>query len=158
MTKSDRIKLLVSLLFTVGVGSLGGVFTVAEIPTWYASLNKPSFNPPNAIFAPMWTTIYILMGISFYLIWKLPASQEKTKGIILFFIQFTLNFFWSFIFFNQHQIDAAMIEILIMWLFILLTIIQFRKMSKLAAWLLVPYILWVSFASLLNLNIWMLNY
>jgi benzodiazapine receptor len=157
MAKSDIIRLLASLLFTVGLGSLGGLFTASEIETWYAGLNKPSFNPPSYVFAPVWTVLYILMGISFYLIWKQPVSQVRTAAVLFFLVQFVLNFFWSFIFFNQHMIAGALIEMLFMWLFIAFTINEFRKMSKVAAWLLVPYILWVSFAAVLNFYIWRLN-
>lgn len=150
-------KLILSLISTVGLGSLGGIFTIAEIPTWYAGLNKPSFNPPNWIFGPMWTTLYVLMGISFYLIWKSPVSLSRNKAMRIFVIQFILNFCWSIIFFSLHEIGWAFVEILAMWVFILLTIIQFRKISTLAAALLIPYLLWVSFASILNGSIWQLN-
>ncbi len=157
MEKSNLIKLFVSIVFTLGIGSLGAVFTTSEIPTWYATLQKPSFNPPNYLFGPVWTVLYILMGISLYLIWKQPASTIKTTAITLFMIQFTLNFFWSIIFFNQHQIGWALVEIIAMWLFILLTIFWFAKLDKTAAWLLVPYISWVSFATILNYSLWRLN-
>jgi benzodiazapine receptor len=157
MKKSNTQKLVISIVATVGLGSLGGIFTIAEIPNWYAGLNKPSFNPPNWIFGPMWTTLYVLMGISFYLIWKLPVSTTRTKAIRLFIIQFVLNFCWSIIFFSMHQIGWALLEIIAMWVFILLTIVQFRKLSILAAVLLIPYLLWVSFACILNGSIWQLN-
>jgi benzodiazapine receptor len=157
MKISNTQKLVISIVATVGLGSLGGIFTIAEIPNWYAGLNKPSFNPPNWIFGPMWTTLYVLMGISFYLIWKLPVSTTRTKAIRLFIIQFVLNFCWSIIFFSMHQIGWALLEIIAMWVFILLTIVQFRKLSILAAVLLIPYLLWVSFACILNGSIWQLN-
>lgn len=157
MEKSNLLKLLVSIVFTLGIGSLGAIFTTNEIPTWFASLNKPPFNPPNYLFGPVWTVLYILMGISLYLIWKQPASAIKQTAITLFLAQFTLNFFWSIIFFNQHQIGWALIEIIAMWLLILLTIFWFAKLNKAAAWLLVPYISWVSFATLLNYSFWRLN-
>ncbi len=157
MKITNTQKLILSIIATVGLGSLGGIFTIAEIPTWYAGLNKPSFNPPNWIFGPMWTTLYVLMGISFYLIWKLPISASRTQAIRIFIFQFILNFCWSIIFFSMHQIGWAFVEIIAMWVFILLTIIQFRKLSTLAAALLIPYLLWVSFASILNGSIWQLN-
>lgn len=157
MKITNTQKLILSLISIVGLGSLGGIFTIAEIPTWYAGLNKPSFNPPNWIFGPMWTTLYVLMGISFYLIWRLPVSVIRKKAIRVFVIQFALNFCWSIIFFSLHEIGWAFIEIIAMWVFILLTIIQFRKLSTLAAILLIPYLLWVSFASILNGSIWQLN-
>jgi tryptophan-rich sensory protein len=157
MKISNTQKLVISIVATVGLGSLGGIFTIAEIPNWYAGLNKPSFNPPNWIFGPMWTTLYFLMGISFYLIWKLPVSTTRTQAIRIFIIQFILNFCWSIIFFSMHQIGWALAEIIAMWVFIILTIVQFRKLSILAAVLLIPYLLWVSFASILNGSIWQLN-
>jgi translocator protein len=157
MEKSNILKLVVSIVLTLGIGSLGAIFTTSEIPTWYAGLQKPSFNPPKYLFGPVWSLLYLLMGISFYLIWKQPASSIKSIAITLFIIQFVLNFCWSIIFFKYHQIGWALVEIITMWVFILLTIIWFAKLHKSAAWLLVPYISWVSFATLLNFALWRLN-
>jgi tryptophan-rich sensory protein len=157
MEKSNIVKLVAALVFTLGFGSLGAVFTAPEINSWYVTLIKPSFNPPNWIFGPVWTTLYLLMGISFYLVWKQPTSPARTAGVLFFLIQFVLNFFWSFIFFRQHAIGIAFIEIVFMWLFIVFTINEFRKLHQWAAWLLLPYLLWVSFASVLNYSIWKLN-
>jgi tryptophan-rich sensory protein len=151
------VKLVVSVLFTVGIGSLGGLFTMSEIQGWYAGLQKPSFNPPNWLFGPVWSMLYLLMGISFYLIWKQPVSTVRNVGLILFVIQFILNFFWSILFFNQHMIAAALLEMVFMWIFILLTMIWFAKLSRTAAWLLLPYLCWVSFATVLTAAIWKLN-
>lgn len=151
-------KLAASVLFTVGIGSLGGIFTISEIPGWYAGLQKPSFNPPNWVFGPVWSTLYLLMGISLYLVWKKPRSVMRNVALLLFMIQFLLNFFWSILFFNQHLIGAALLEIVLMWLFILLTIVWFARLSKKAAWLLVPYLCWVSFATVLTAAIWKLNH
>lgn len=148
---------MISIMITVGLGSLGGIFTVGEIPNWYAGLNKPFFNPPNWLFGPVWTLLYILMGISLYLIWKLSSSEERTRAIWLFSIQFVLNFFWSIIFFKYHLLGWAFVEIMAMWVFILLTILQFKQLSSWAAYLLLPYLLWVSFATILNASIWWLN-
>lgn len=157
MAKSNILKLVIALLITIGLGSLGGLFTYPEIKTWYATLQKPSFQPPNWLFGPVWTLLYTLMGIGVYLVWKLPATARRNKALAVFMIQFILNFCWSIIFFNQHQTGWAFIEIIVMWVCILLTIIQFSKLSYPAAWLLVPYILWVSFATVLNGAIWKLN-
>ncbi|HEY1020075.1 MAG TPA: TspO/MBR family protein [Sediminibacterium sp.] len=157
MANFNWVKLVLSVLFTVGIGSLGGIFTISEIPGWYAGLQKPSFNPPNWLFGPVWSMLYLLMGISFYLIWKQPVSTVRNVGLTLFVIQFILNFFWSIIFFNQHLIAAAFLEMVFMWIFILLTIIWFAKLSPTAAWLLVPYLCWVSFATVLTAAIWKLN-
>ncbi len=157
MEKSNVLKLIVSIVLILGIGSLGAVFTTSEIPTWYAGLQKPSFNPPNYLFGPVWSVLYLLMGISFYLIWEQPAASIKSTAITLFIIQFALNFCWSIIFFKYHQLGWALVEIIAMWLFILLTIVWFAKLNKTAAWLLVPYISWVSFATLLNFALWRLN-
>lgn len=157
MGSSNITKLVISLLLTVGMGSLGGIFTISEIPNWYAGLQKPSFNPPNWLFGPVWTMLYILMGISVYLVWKQTVSVERNTALTLFVVQFVLNFFWSIIFFKQHQIGWALVEIIVMWFFIFLTIIWFGKISSTASWLMVPYISWVSFASILNAAIWKLN-
>jgi len=155
---NNTVKLIISILIPVAVGAISGFFTTAEIPGWYQTINKPTWNPPSWIFGPVWTTLYLLMGIALYLVWKSEAVQSvKKMAIILFAVQLLLNFFWSFIFFNQHQIGLALAEIITMWFFILLTIFAFAPINKLAAWLLVPYISWVSFATILNYTIWKLN-
>ena len=157
MGKSNIFKLVICLVLTIGLGGAGGFFTVKEIASWYVTLHKPNFNPPNYLFGPAWSVLYVLMGISLYIIWKQPPSAQRKQAITIFLIQFTLNIIWSFIFFNQHQILWALADIIAMWLLILLTIFSFAKLNKTAAWLLVPYISWVSFATLLNAAIWMLN-
>jgi tryptophan-rich sensory protein len=154
---SNKAKFLIAVLGTIGVGSLGGLFTIAEIPTWYAGLNKPSFNPPNNVFGPVWTLLYALMGISLFLIWKLPASAERNRSLKIFGVQFALNFCWSLIFFRFHLIGVALVEIMLMWGCILFTILFFWKQSRTAALLLVPYIFWVSFATILTAAIYRLN-
>ena len=155
---NNTVKLIISILIPVAVGAISGFFTTAEIPGWYQTINKPTWNPLSWIFGPVWTTLYLLMGIALYLVWKSEAVQSvKKMAIILFAVQLLLNFFWSFIFFNQHQIGLALAEIITMWFFILLTIFAFAPINKLAAWLLVPYISWVSFATILNYTIWKLN-
>ncbi len=155
---SNTVKLIIAIAIPLIIGLSGGAFTAAEIPNWYAKLNKPTWQPPNWLFGPVWTTLYVLMGIALYLVWKSDAMLSlKQTAFILFAIQLTLNFFWSIIFFNQHQIGWAMAEIIVMWILILLTIFSFSKINNTAAWLLVPYISWVSFASLLNYTIWKLN-
>ena len=116
--------------------------------TWFTTVNKPSFNPPNWLFAPVWTALYIMMGIAFYLIWKSKAGlKTKSIAIVLYSWQLTFNFLWSFIFFFAHQPGWALVDIIVLWLLILLTIIWFGKISPAAAWLLVPYICWVSFCN-----------
>lgn len=152
------MKLFISIFIPLLVGAVAGYFTSSGVDGWYVLANKPSFNPPNWIFAPVWTTLYILMGIALFLVWRADAPKAiKQTAIILFAAQLTLNFFWSFIFFSLQQTGWAFVVIILMWLMILLTIIWFGKISSTAAWLLVPYICWVSFASVLNYSIWHLN-
>jgi benzodiazapine receptor len=153
-----KLKFFISVVIPLLVGGLGGFFTSSGVNGWYALANKPSFNPPNWIFAPVWTLLYLLMGIALYLVWKSEANKGlKRQAIGLFAIQLVLNFFWSIIFFYAHQPGWAFVEIIALWAMILLTILWFGKISPAAAWLLVPYISWVSFASLLNFAIWILN-
>ncbi|MBI2405804.1 tryptophan-rich sensory protein [Candidatus Microgenomates bacterium] len=149
-------QLLLSIGVCLGAGFIGSFFTVSAIPTWYATLNKPIFSPPNWVFAPVWTTLYILMGISLYFVW-VSKSKIKQKVLTLFFIQLGLNALWSILFFGLKNPTLAFIEIVALWITIFLTIKYFYPISKLAAYLLVPYILWVSFASVLNVAIVLLN-
>jgi len=150
-------KLILALVITLSVGGIAGFATANAIGGWYATLIKPSFNPPNGIFAPVWTLLYIMMGIALYLIWKQPASKERNIALLFFAIQLFLNFWWSILFFNYHELGWAFVEIIAMWVFIIITIFSFAPLSKTAAWLLVPYVSWVSFASILNYAIWRLN-
>ena len=152
------MKLFISILVPFLVGAVAGLFTSSGVNGWYAVANKPWFNPPNWIFAPVWTLLYIMMGIAFFLVWKASADKNvKQTAMIMFSIQLILNFFWSFIFFKLQQPGWAFAEIILMWVMILLTILWFGKISAMAAWLLVPYICWVSFATVLNYSIWKLN-
>ncbi len=153
------MKLIISILIPLLIGGTASFFTASSVNGWYAVANKPWFNPPNYIFAPVWTVLYIMMGIALYFVWQAKAipSNIKQTAIILFVVQLTLNFFWSLIFFKLQQPGWAFAEIIVMWLAILLTILWFGKISSAAAWLLVPYICWVSFATVLNYHIWQLN-
>ncbi len=154
----NKLKLTVSILIPLVIGAVAGYFTTDGVQGWYAVANKPWFNPPNWIFAPMWTALYILMGIAFYIVWNtVISSEEKRPAIIFYILQLVFNFFWSYIFFSQKQTGWAFAEILLMWLAILLTIFAFGRINKTAAWLMVPYICWVSFAAVLNYYIWQLN-
>src|SRR6187399_1822983 len=138
---SNTLKLIIAITIPLLIGFSGSFFTISEIDSWYQTIQKPSWNPPNWIFGPVWTTLYILMGIAFFVVWKSQERKEiKRTAIFLFLLQLVLNFFWSIIFFDQHQIAFA-----------------FARISKRAAWLLIPYISWVSFATILNLTIWQLN-
>lgn len=153
---NNSTKLVIAIAIPLLVGWIGGSVTASEIPTWYAHLNKPSWNPPSWLFAPVWTALYILMGIALYLVWK-PATPFKATAIVLFSIQMLLNFSWSYIFFAKHHAGWAFVDIMALWIAILLTIIAFGRISKTAAWLLLPYIFWVTFASVLNYTIWQMN-
>jgi len=135
-------------------GIIGGLFTTTTPGSWYANIIKPSFNPPNWIFAPVWTTLYILMGISLYLAVK---HKVGAKPIIIFGIQLVLNTLWTIIFFGLQNTLAALLEIILLWIFILWTIKLFYKKSKAAAYLLLPYIIWVTFATVLTIAIYVLN-
>jgi translocator protein len=151
------IKYFISLLICLGVGFAGSYFTISEIPTWYASLNKPFFNPPNWVFGPVWTTLYILMGISIVLVLEKSPKAKKNYFLTIFGIQLLLNFLWSVVFFGAHQPLLAFVIIVALWVNILALIVLFYKYSHPSAYMLVPYLLWVSFASILNLAIIILN-
>jgi benzodiazapine receptor len=155
--KNKLFILLSSILICEGVGFLGSVFTFSSIPTWYASLNKPTFNPPNWIFAPVWTTLYFLIGLSLLLILQKKLKKQGNFLVTLFSVQLFLNFLWSVIFFGLHLPVLALVEIAFLWILIVLLIVDFWKFSKPAALLLIPYLCWVSFASILNLYIVLLN-
>lgn len=152
------LKFIISILISEGVGFISTPFTISAIPTWYATLNKPFFSPPNWIFAPVWTALYFLMGMAAYLIWEKGFKNKKVKEALKFFlIQLALNFVWSLFFFGLHAPLLAFIEIVILWLAILATIKKFHPLSPSAAYLLIPYLLWVSFATILNCAIVVLN-
>ena len=146
--------LLVFVLLSLLVGGSATFFTEPSIPTWYAALAKPDFSPPNWLFAPVWTTLYVLMGVAASRVWKLTGFG---KEIGFWAAQLVLNFCWSTIFFYLHQIGAALIEMGVLWLAILVTLILFWRRDRVAGLLLVPYLAWVSFAFCLNLAIWRLN-
>ena len=150
-------KFLVSLLLPLGIGSIAGLFTAKAIPGWYALLNKPSFNPPNWVFGPVWTILYIILGISLFLIWKLESGKERNQAILIFFMQLLLNFGWSFFFFYFKMIGVALIEIIVLALSIVVMIYRFYKLKPLAAFINIPYLLWVTFASVLNAAYFFLN-
>jgi len=152
------IKLAASVLVCLAVGYIGSLATTPSIPTWYANLAKPAFNPPNAVFGPVWTLLFILMGISAYVVWAKGLAHRGVKtGLVLFIVQLALNLLWSVIFFALHQPLWAFCEIVLLWVAILLTIISFIRVSRFAGWLMIPYILWVSFASVLNFSVYLLN-
>jgi tryptophan-rich sensory protein len=150
------LKFLLCLLFPLLTGVISGVATVGEVMGWYSMLDKPSFNPPPSVFGPVWTVLYLLMGVSLYLIVTSPQSG-KGSAITLFCIQLALNFGWSFIFFKLHMIGLALMDIILLWLCILLMVTWFYRIRKSAGLLQIFYLLWVSFATVLNASILYLN-
>ncbi len=150
------LQFIASIAICQMAGIIGAIFTISAIPTWYSTINKPSFNPPSWVFGPVWTILYTMMGIALFLIWT-NKNGKKREAIHLFFVQLLLNAIWSPIFFGLHSLLIALIVIILLWIGILLTMISFSRISKTAAWLLAPYFLWVSFATLLNAAIWQLN-
>jgi tryptophan-rich sensory protein len=151
-------KLIVSLLITFAAAAIGSLATFNSIPTWYQTLNPTAITPPNWVFGPAWTLLYILMAIALFLVWCEGWDKQAVRqGFVLFINQLILNAMWSIIFFAQHQIFFAFIEIIILWATILLTIIWFSKASKIAAWLMAPYLAWVTFAGILNFLVYLAN-
>lgn len=157
MVKTKLFKLLLSILLPIGLGSIAGIFTAEAVPEWYVSLNRPSFNPPNWLFGPVWTALYLLLGISFFLIWKQPANKERNVAIFVFLFQLLLNFGWSFIFFYYNLIGLALIEIVVLWINIVIMLVLFYKIKPLAAYMNIAYLLWVTFATILNTSYYILN-
>lgn len=157
MQKIARIVLVVTTCLVIGY--LSGTVTRESITTWYPTLVKPIFNPPNWIFAPVWTLLYAMMGVAGGIIWNhLETNKEQVKKAFTFFIiQLALNALWSYLFFGLHNPLLALLEIIILWLMIFETYVQFKSINKLAGWLLIPYLAWVSFATILNASIWWLN-
>jgi len=152
------LKLIGSIIVCQVAGIIGALFTSPAIKGWYSNLNKPSFNPPNWIFGPVWTALYLLMGISLFLVWKKYNGDSNIKiALTIFFFQLVLNTLWSIMFFGLRNPMAGFIVIVVLWIAILLTIISFYKYSITASMLLIPYILWVSFATVLNYYLWKLN-
>lgn len=154
----DVLKLVLSLVICQIAGLVGSIFTMPAIPIWYDTLDKPFFTPPNWIFAPVWSLLFTIIGISAFLIWRTGSKEKNVRNALgIFIIQLLLNILWSFLFFGLRSPLAGFIEIIVLWFAILLTIVKFYKISKLAGFLLLPYILWVSFALVLNFYLWRLN-
>lgn len=157
-------KIAISAIVFLGLGTLSGLSTMSDIQGWYADLNKPPFNPPNWLFGPAWTILYILMGGSFGLIWQVAAKGRypiivkfAKRGLILFGIHFLLNMAWTPIFFGLHNPTWGLVVIILILIFIILLIRHFFRLDRLAAFLLIPYLLWVAFATTLNVSILILN-
>ncbi|RZL50575.1 MAG: tryptophan-rich sensory protein [Pedobacter sp.] len=156
--KFQFLPFIICILIPLIFGAIGGLLTMESVKTWYTTLNKPSFNPPNQIFGPVWSTLYVLMGIASYLVWK---QRKNIVGyfwaVTIYFVQLVLNLLWSFLFFYQHQIGFALVEIGVLLLTIIVNAFIFYRINKAAGLLYIPYILWVSFASYLTYSIYILN-
>jgi tryptophan-rich sensory protein len=153
------LKIIVSVTICLAVGYLSSIVTQSSIKTWYPTIEKPSFNPPNWVFAPVWTLLFILMGIAAGLVWdKISTEKELVKkGLLFFGVQLALNALWSYLFFGFNNILLASIEIVLLLLIIYETYLIFKKIDKKASYMLIPYMLWVGFASILTITIYFLN-
>jgi len=164
--KRDIPRLAISIAVPLIAGAFGAIFTSESVSTWYQTIEKPSLNPPNWLFGPVWTMLYVMMGISLFLVWRATStatfhedrrSRKELAAFIAFGTQLILNVLWSFLFFGLRMPQLAFAEIMILLISIVMTIVIFSKISKLAAVLMLPYAGWVTFASFLNLQIWLLN-
>lgn len=149
--------LVVLILICFAVAGIGSVFTMPSIADWYAGLRKPSWTPPGWLFGPVWTVLYLSMAVAAWLVWRRAGFSGAAVPLAAFGLQLALNLVWSIIFFSQHNIGLALVDIVLLWVAIVATIFAFRPISILAGWLLVPYLIWVTFAAALNFTIWSLN-
>lgn len=154
--KKNWKKLLISLAIPQLAGALGSLFTAQTVSTWYRTLEKPALNPPSWVFGPVWTTIFILIGVSLFLVWK-SGNENKKMALGIFAVQMVLNVLWSALFFGLRSPGAALLGIVILWVVIILNLISFYRINKWAGILFWPYLLWVTFATYLNFQIWLLN-
>lgn len=159
MKRKNILSFIICLAIPIAIGSISGFITRNEMGTgsWFESLIKPSFNPPNAVFGPVWITLYTLMGISLYMIWNVSSNPEGKKALLAFGLQLFFNFWWSILFFHFHLLLVSVIDIILLWFCIIWMIIAFKKIKPVAGYLQLPYLAWVSFAAVLNASIWMLN-
>ncbi len=154
----NPLKLVASIVIAELAGGIGSIFTTPSIATWFDTLNKPHLAPPNWVFGPVWTTLFVLMGTAAFLVWKRGFYRKDVKVALgIYAIQLVLNVFWSILFFGMHSPGLALAEISLLWISILVTIITFARISRSTTILLIPYIAWVSFAAYLNYAIWTLN-
>ena len=149
------MEIVIFLAVCLGVGSIGGMWTAKSVKTWYPTLKKPSWNPPAFVFAPVWTILYAMMAVAAWLVYRRGYFFDLAGG--LFVVQLLLNLAWSYIFFVLKKLQVALIELVVLWLFIAVTTIVFFGIDPLAGWLMVPYLAWVSYASTLNAAVWYLN-
>ena len=155
---NDIFPFTICLAIPLLAGFIGSIFTTPEIDVWYSTLIKPSFNPPSWVFGPVWTILFLMMGISLFVVWKSKSSRERNEAFVMFAIQLIFNVLWSFLFFYAHLLLWSLIEILVLLNLIALTIKSFGRISRQAALLLLPYWVWVLFASFLTYSNWRLNW
>jgi len=153
----DVLGLIAFVILCLVVSGIGGAITATSVDTWYQGLRKPPFNPPDWVFAPVWTTLYVLMGIAGWRVWRLERFEAKRKALVVFALQLGLNLAWSFVFFGLQRIDLALVEIVILLFAIIANMVVFWRIDRLAGALFVPYVLWVAYASVLNASFWLLN-
>jgi translocator protein len=155
---NDVIKFIISIVASFAAGGIGSISTFKAIPTWYAALKKPPKTPPDRAFGPVWTTLYVLMGVSVFLVWRNGLGSDVARiAFALFWVQLALNALWSFVFFGMKSIGGGVITIVILWFLILATAVASFRVSTLAGSLLIPYLIWVTIASYLNIGVWRLN-
>jgi translocator protein len=153
----QAIGLTVSIAVCFAAAGIGSLMTTSSIGGWYAALAKPAWTPPNWVFGPVWSLLYLAMAVAAWMVWRQVGFPRAASALNLFAVQLVLNVCWSAIFFGAHRPGLAFVEILLLWLLILATMVAFRLLSRAAAWLMAPYLLWVAFAAALNLSIWRLN-
>lgn len=157
MNIKNIFQLVICIALPLVVGAISGIATASGVRGWYESIQKPFFNPPDVVFGPVWTVLYILMGISLYLVWIQPFSADRSTALKAFLIQLLLNFAWSFVFFYFHLIGWAFVEIVVLLVAIIFMIKSYKVVHPTAAYLQIPYLVWVGFATILNGAIWYLN-
>lgn len=155
---TNILKLLISILLCQGAGFVGSFANRTSVDTWYSTIKKPGFNPPNWIFGPVWIVLFVMMAVALYLVWiSGTGTGNKNLAITVFMVQLGLNILWSYLFFYFKSPGWGVVEIIVLWIFILITILLFLPVSRWAGYLMIPYFLWVTFASVLNFSIWHLN-
>jgi benzodiazapine receptor len=155
--RQEALGLVVFLVICLAVSALGGLLTASSVDGWYTTLNKPTFNPPNWVFAPVWTTLYVLMAIAGWRVWRSAGPAVRRWPLVVFGVQLALNLLWSLLFFGLQQIGLALLDISLLLLAISVNTVLFWRVDRLAGWFFVPYVLWVGFALVLNLSLWLLN-
>ena len=153
----DVAGLIVFLVICLGISALGGLITATSVGSWYQALERPPFNPPDWVFAPVWSILYIMMAVAAWRVWRTAGFESRGKALAVFAVQLGLNLLWSFLFFGLQRIDLALIEILILLAVIIVNTVLFWRIDRLAGMLFVPYVLWVGFATMLNASLWWLN-